>query len=87
MAKKRDYDYFEMFVKGVAYSCKAAQMLEETLGHFDPDSLQIKLKDLHAVEHGADTVSYTHLDVYKRQIWDSSYVQTVASPGHYLVIA
>ena len=58
MAKKRDYDYFEMFVKGVAYSCKAAQMLEETLGHFDPDSLQIKLKDLHAVEHGADILKH-----------------------------
>ena len=26
MSKKRDYDYFEMFVKGVAYSCKAAHM-------------------------------------------------------------
>ena len=38
-------------------------MLEETLGHFDPDSLQIKLKDLHAVEHGADILKH---DMMKR---------------------
>ena len=58
MSKKRDYDYFEMFVKGVAYSCKAAHMLEDTLGHFDPDSLPEKLKDLHAVEHAADILKH-----------------------------
>lgn len=58
MGRKREYDYFDMFVKGVGYSCKAAHMLEDTLAHFDPDSLQIKLKDIHAIEHGADILKH-----------------------------
>ena len=58
MASKRDMDYFNTFVKGVEYSCQAAKMLDDTLRHFDTDTLPEKIKEIHLVEHTADIAKH-----------------------------
>ena len=58
MGKKKDMDYFDMFVEAVKFSCKAASMLQETLENYEPDELSDRMKDLHAVEHAADIAKH-----------------------------
>ena len=54
MGKKKDFDYFDMFVQAVKFSCKSAAMLEETLRGALGARVQVK-GDL---EKGTITVSY-----------------------------
>lgn len=54
MARKKDMDYFDGFVSLVNYSCEAAAFLEKILETFNPDGLQEKMKEVHAIEHQAD---------------------------------
>lgn len=56
--KKKDYDYFQAFTRAVDYSCQAAEILRDTLTHFDTDKLDDRLKDIHGVEHAADLVKH-----------------------------
>lgn len=58
MMKKRDYDYFDVFVRGVEYSCQAAKLLHDSLNSFDPDALQATIKDMHTIEHAADIAKH-----------------------------
>ncbi len=58
MAKKRDYDYFEVFVEMVDYCCKAARSLNEVLSGFDPETVQEKIEAIHHIEHSADLVKH-----------------------------
>ena len=54
MAKKRDYNYFDAFVRMSDYACQGAEMLHETLRTFDPYTLPKKLDEIHKIEHEAD---------------------------------
>lgn len=54
MKKKRDNDYFEMFVKMVEYACASSELLHETLTNFDPNTLSDKIVQMHEFEHAAD---------------------------------
>lgn len=54
MARKNEVDYFQMFVKATEYSVKAASLLHNTLGEYDPEKLQEKIKEMHEVERDAD---------------------------------
>lgn len=56
--KKKDYDYFQAFTRAVDYSCQAAEILRDTLTHFDTDRLDDRLTDIHGVEHAADLVKH-----------------------------
>lgn len=58
MASKREFDYFNMFVRAVDYSCKAAAMLKETFENYDPDALSGKIKEMHVIEHAADIAKH-----------------------------
>ena len=58
MARKPEYDYFDTFVRATEYSNQAADILHNTLGSFDADTLQTKMKDIHAVEHAADIAKH-----------------------------
>lgn len=58
MMGKRDYDYFDAFVRAVGYSCQTAEMLREILGQYDPDTIKEKLGEVHAVEHAADSAKH-----------------------------
>ena len=91
MARKTDY--FEGFIKLAEYSYNAAKLLDDTLRDFNKDSLQKTMKLMHEIEHTADlegheitkkllkAVSYTHLDVYKRQVITILSKHKVRVPG------
>ena len=66
MGKKKDFDYFDMFVRAVKFSCKSAAMLEETLKNFHPDTLQEQMKELHIVEHTADIAKHDMMQELSR---------------------
>ena len=66
MGKKKDFDYFDMFVQAVKFSCKSASMLEDTLKEFDPDTLPEKMKELHVVEHTADIAKHDMMQELSR---------------------
>lgn len=66
MGKKKDFDYFDMFVRAVKFSCKSAVMLEETLKEFDAGSIQEKMKELHVVEHTADIAKHDMMQELSR---------------------
>lgn len=53
MARK-DYNYFDGFIKLAEYSFEAANLLHETLKNFNVDELQEKMKIMHEIEHNAD---------------------------------
>ncbi len=54
MARKKEYNYFEKFVKLSDYCCSAAKLLDETLTNYHIDELQNKMKQMHEIEHSAD---------------------------------
>ena len=51
---KKECDYFEMMVRGVKFSCKAAELLKTNLENFDPNTLQARMEEMHVIEHNAD---------------------------------
>lgn len=67
MAKKQDSFYFDSFVACAEESCRAAQMLKETLQDFDPDQLKEKLDEIHKVEHSGDLKKHTMLDKLSKE--------------------
>lgn len=58
MARKRSYNYFDKFVELVGYSCKCAGILHDTLGNFDPDTVDKKVKEIHSIEHAGDLAKH-----------------------------
>ncbi len=58
MAKKRDCDYFGMFVEMVEYCCEASRCLNDVLTHFDLETVPEKVKEMHHIEHTADLVKH-----------------------------
>lgn len=58
MAKISDKYYFDCFVKCADFSCQAARLLKDCLVNFDPETLPDKLKEMHHIEHSADTCKH-----------------------------
>ncbi len=54
MAKKQDSYYFDTFIAAVECGCRAADILNDTLHNFNPDTLKEKLEAIHVEEHAAD---------------------------------
>jgi uncharacterized protein len=62
MPKKGSYDYFQSFVEYADCALKAAEHLNETLTHFDPEKMQARMDALHSIEHYADNINHKTLD-------------------------
>ncbi|MFA9379692.1 MAG: DUF47 domain-containing protein [Acetanaerobacterium sp.] len=58
MARKKDNDYFALFVEMADYSCQAARGLNEALNDFEPDALPERMRCLHHIEHTADLAKH-----------------------------
>lgn len=58
MARKKENDYFQMFMDGVAFSVKAAQLLEKSFKSYDPSQLPQRMEEMHQVEHSADMAKH-----------------------------
>jgi predicted phosphate transport protein (TIGR00153 family) len=54
MARKKDVNYFNSFVKLAEYSCQAADLLNEIMNNFQVDELKDKMKEMHVIEHAGD---------------------------------
>lgn len=54
MAKMKNYNYFDKFVELVSYSCKCADILNDTLVNFNVNTIEKKVAELHDIEHAAD---------------------------------
>lgn len=58
MARVKSYNYFNKFVELGDYSCKCAEILNETLVHFDVNVIDKKLEELHNIEHAGDIAKH-----------------------------
>lgn len=58
MRKHKCYNYFDGFMELINFSCECAENLFDTLIHFDPGTLDEKLKELHAIEHAGDSAKH-----------------------------
>ncbi|WP_312642140.1 DUF47 family protein [Hydrogenoanaerobacterium sp.] len=67
MGNKKDYNYYDMFVKMVDYSCQAAEMLHDVLTNFDADKLHDKITEMHNLEHGADMCKHDMMNKLVRE--------------------
>lgn len=62
MAKGKGYNYFDSFVEGVEYSCKAAEMLHDTFIQYDAATLQERMVEIHKIEHAADIAKHDMME-------------------------
>lgn len=58
MARKKDYNYYDKFVQLVDFSCKSAEILNDTLVNFDLTTLDSKIQEMHNIEHSADLAKH-----------------------------
>ncbi len=58
MARKNDYNYFDAFAKLSKFSYDLAVSLDETLKNFDPNKINSKVSEAHAIEHNADIAKH-----------------------------
>ncbi|MGL4736920.1 MAG: DUF47 domain-containing protein [Cellulosilyticaceae bacterium] len=58
MSRRKDFDYFAMFVEAVEYACDAATMLHRILGHFETAKLEEQMRAMHEIEHAADNIKH-----------------------------
>ena len=54
MAKKSDSFYFDNYVACADYAVQAAELLNQTIEHFDPATIHDTLNEMHKIEHTAD---------------------------------
>ena len=54
MARKKEDNYFTTFVELVQYSCDAAVLLNEIINDFKVEELEMKIKEMHEIEHAGD---------------------------------
>lgn len=54
MARKNDAFYFDAFCTCADYSCQAAELLSQIAHDFDPDALEERIDEMHAIEQAAD---------------------------------
>jgi predicted phosphate transport protein (TIGR00153 family) len=63
MAKKKDYDYFAFFCHSADIACEAAEYLHKSLVEYSKDSFEENMKEIHAIEHKADSVKNEMIEV------------------------
>lgn len=61
MARKGN-DYFNSFVELLGYSLRAAQLLIDVMTDYHPDDLELKMVEMHEIEHGADLAKHEMIE-------------------------
>ncbi len=67
MARKKDTNYFDTFVELAAYSCKAADLLNYILNHYNAEQLPAKMKEMHEIEHSGDGARHKMIQKLSRE--------------------
>ncbi len=52
--RKKEYNYFDEFIKLADYSCQAAELLHESLSNFHTKEIEAEMVKMHEIEHSAD---------------------------------
>ena len=63
MAKKQDAFYFDKFITCTDYAVQAATLLDQVMRNFAPEELNVRLEEMHRVEHAADEQKHQLLNV------------------------
>ena len=64
MARKKETDYFHMFVEAIEHSCAAAAMLKDIVADYKADEKGIQ--QIHAIEHDGDRVYHKLVDALNK---------------------
>ena len=67
MAKKKQDQYFDIFVEMSTYSCNAAKLLREILGDYDPGKLEDYMDKMHAIEHQGDSARHDMIGLLAKE--------------------
>ncbi len=67
MARKKDENYYDIFVELVGYSCKASDLLNEIMNDYHAEKLQEKMKEMHAIEHSGDGAKHLMIKKLARE--------------------
>lgn len=62
MNKKKDYNYFEAFVKLANFSLEAAELLKGSFKTFDSIDITERAREMHDIEHSADIAKHDMLN-------------------------
>ncbi|WP_027399817.1 DUF47 domain-containing protein [Anaerovorax odorimutans] len=54
MKRKKNENYFDIFVELVEYSCDAAKLLNVILNNYNHEEVIYKMEEMHAIEYGGD---------------------------------
>lgn len=58
MSKKSAYDYFNAFLRIANFADDEAKRIQKIFSSFDPESIDARLTEMHAIEHFADLVTH-----------------------------
>lgn len=58
MANNKDFNYFKAFNNLSNSALKASELLNTVLHNFDVDLIEEKVREMHVIEHNADTVRH-----------------------------
>ena len=67
MGRNKSNNYFDEFINLVDYSCKAATLLNNFVNNFDINELGSKMKEMHDIEHSADTARHEMIKKLARE--------------------
>ncbi|HOS18664.1 MAG TPA: DUF47 family protein [Clostridia bacterium] len=67
MAKSTHYNYFSGFAACADCACRAAALLDETVREFNPETVNKRMSEIHAIEHEADSLKHTALEHLARE--------------------
>lgn len=67
MARKKENDYYKMFLQGVDFSCAAAKMLQQICASYNHHQLPAHLAAMHRIEHEADTLKHTMMQLLLKE--------------------
>ena len=67
MARKKNNDYFKIFVELLDYSCQAAKLLIEVMTDYHPEELEQRMEEMHEIEHSADLAKHQMMEQLARE--------------------
>lgn len=62
MSKKKDKFYFKKFISSVESACAAAEMLKKIFRDFKQEDIEMRMNELHEIEHQADGYKHEVMD-------------------------
>ncbi len=78
MARRQNFDYFVTFVEMTDFSCRAAEIVCNTLHDFKKEELLQKLEQVHNIEHAADERKHELMETLAREFLPPIEIEDIA---------